>query len=426
MTRWFRDVLERHSGPAKALTGVGASQAVLQAINLLAGFVVVRWLDPVEYAYYTIVGGVMGFLSIITDSGMNSGAYAIGGKIWQDRRQLGHLVATFSSLRRRFTAYAMLVAIPVQVGLLARNGAAPLVIAGLCFASALQFWVALPAMTNGLAPALHQRLFETQRISIVQATLRLACIVGSVSAWPHAIWAVVSAVPSNWYANRKLRTLSSQLLDRGEPNSAHRDELLKTVRKVLPGALYYAVSGQITVLLVSIFGSTGTLAEVGALGRLGQLVAVLAAVSTVLFAPRFARMNGSASRLIKTYLSILLALGGVAAGVCILGLFFPQPFLWLLGQHYTELSGEVFLQFIAASMGLLAGTSYQLGAVRGRIYSPYIAIPCALLYQVIGVMAFDFTTVVGVLMFSVGLSFLQFFQNAAYFVGSTLYHERKQ
>lgn len=416
----LKNRVARHTHLARTFTGVGFAQGILQVISLLAGLLIVRFLPPEEYAYYTLAGGVLGFLSIITDSGMNSGAYAVAGKIWRDRQALGDLVATLIHLRRKFTTYTVIIAFPFMAALLWKNGASPFTIGFLCVACALQFWVTLPTLCYNLAPSLHQRILETQRISVAYAVMRLSCVAAILCVAKSSILLYLVAIPSQIWGNIRLKRLSDSLMEPGVIKAEYRKDLLRTVGKVFPGSLYYAFSGQITIFLVSLYGSTKTLADVGALSRLGQMMAVLSAVSAVLIIPRFARMENSPARLVRIYIGILAVAACGCALLCLAVYFFPGPALWLLGVHYSALGSVVSIQFISASVGLLCGIAYQLGAVRGVIYSPLLAIPAAIVYQGLSIFVFDFSRVHDVLLFSIGLFCLQGIQTIAYFIGTVL------
>ena len=420
MASLIKERLGRHVNLARTFTGVGVAQAALQAISLCTGLLVVRLLPPEEYAYYTLAGGVLGFLSIISDSGMNSGAYAVAGKVWRDRQAMGDLVFTLISLRKQFATFVIVVALPVMGLLLWKNGASSLTILGLCGACGVQFWVALPALGYGLAPALHQRVQDTQRISIIQATLRLISIGGVLCMAKNAILIYLVAVPAQLWTNKKLEKLSADLSGTGSVRPEFKSDLLRMVGKVFPGSLYYAISGQITILLVSLYGTTKTLADVGALGRLGQIMAVFSAIAGVLLVPRFARAENSPGRLLRIYVAILGAVSLACGFLCLTVWFFPKPALWLLGGHYSMLGAEIALQFISASIGLVCGIAYQLGAVRGVVYNPLLAIPAAIIYQGLSIYIFDFSSARGVLLFSIGLFILQGLQTISFFIGTTL------
>jgi hypothetical protein len=47
--------------------------------------------------------------------------------------------------------------------------------------------------------------------------------------------------------------------------------MLHYLSPIIPGIIFTAVQGQISVLLITLFGQTKSIAEVAALGRLGQL-----------------------------------------------------------------------------------------------------------------------------------------------------------
>jgi len=420
MTQASKHRFRRYTDWAKLVSGVGLAQVMVQGLTMLTGLMVVRFLRPSDYAYYTLAAGVLGFLSVIMDSGMSAGSYTVGGQIWKDPKALGDLVFTLKLLRNKFMVLGAIFSIPLLGLLLLKNGAPWMTVIGLCLACCIQIVVGLPAMIYGLAPALHQKISKTQKIAVVQSSLRLSLVGAGLLILPSSIMAYLAAIPAQIYANIKLKKLTEKLTIHGEINTNYKNSLLGSVKRIFPGSLYYALSGQITVLLVSIVGNTHTLAEVGALGRLGQVLTIFSATAGVILVPRFARMEASPWRLSKIYVGILSCIVFLGSLICISAWLFPDAILWVLGSHYSNLGPQLLLQFISASIGLFCGIAYQLGAVRGIIYSPYLAIPTALIYQILGLLVFDFTKVEGVLFFAIGLSCIQAIQIVAYFIGTTL------
>jgi hypothetical protein len=85
--------------------------------------VIIRSLAIDEYAYYTIANTALGAMSVVTDSGVTSGVFAEGGKVWQDRARLGAVLSAGLAIRKRLSGLAVLVAVPLLGLLLRRQGA---------------------------------------------------------------------------------------------------------------------------------------------------------------------------------------------------------------------------------------------------------------------------------------------------------------
>ena len=76
---------------------------------------------------------------------------------------------------------------------------------------------------------------------------------------------------------------------------------------------------------------------------------------------------------------------------------FPDVALMLLGPEYRTLTHEVVLIAVSGALGTLSGAAYALAAAREVIVSPWLALPLALLLQIILILTLPVATVGGVL-----------------------------
>jgi O-antigen/teichoic acid export membrane protein len=398
------------------LVGVGLAQGAVQILALVSGLLVIRFLKPESYALYSLAYSVLGMMSVLADSGISSGGMAEAGKVWQDPGKLGQVVATVMNLRRRFALWVIVLSTPALLYLLHSHGAPWGLAVLLSVLVIIQFLVALQIAVYGLAPALHQWVGKTQRIAMVQNTARVASLALGMMAAPTALIAMLATLPAQFWNFLQIRKLSESLThpsDRVDPEV--RSRVLAVVRRIMPGAIYYALSGQITIWLISIFGSTDTLAQVGALGRLGQALTVISSVFTVIFLPRFARLQAEKMKLLARYAQVLGLALVIGLSVCGLVALYPRQTLWILGKNYAGLEHEVLLQAIVGVLSLLAGLAYHLGAVRSVVIKPTISIPLEILLQASVIKFFAFSTASGVLYFAMVTAGAQLLMHAGYF-----------
>jgi hypothetical protein len=69
----------------------------------------------------------------------------------------------------------------------------------------------------------------------------------------------------------------------------------------------------------------------------------------------------------------------------------------LLGREYLGLTREVVLTAVNGALGTMSGAAYALAAARGVIISPWLALPAALLTQIVLITTLPVSTVSGVL-----------------------------
>jgi hypothetical protein len=154
------------------------------------------------------------------------------------------------------------------------------------------------------------------------------------------------------------------------------------------------------VFLISFFGRhAASVAEVGALGRLAMIFTVLMNMLTNIFVPAFARCHDK-RKLHWLYIGIV---GGVvlfSSAVIAGAAFFPEQFLFVLGNRYAHLHRELLLMVGVAVISALSGTLWLLNASKAWITGAWLYIPLTLATQVALIPFTDFSSVSGVLIFN--------------------------
>jgi hypothetical protein len=169
----------------------------------------------------------------------------------------------------------------------------------------------------------------------------------------------------------------------------------------MPGAVYYCFSGQITTWLISIFGSTESLAKIGALSRFSMVLNVFTTLSGILVIPRFARLATSRKLLITRFSQIQVCLLTVSVLITGTVFVFPGQLLFLLGKNYTSLTTEVVIIAAGSCIGMMEGITYNLLLSRGLVLHPVISITCNILTQLTLLHFLDLSNVQDLLWFQV-------------------------
>jgi hypothetical protein len=392
-------------------------QAAIQALAFLSGLIVIRLLPVNEYAWYTIANAILGTLIVLTDCGIAQGVMAQGGKVWQRRDALGGIVVAGMALRRQFGAAAALLSMPVLYLLLTQQDA-PSGSAILVTASIIPLFLAsLSGQVLEVVPRLHQRLMALQRIQLSGSALRLVAAASLVTLFPYAWLANIGAGLGQLWAVWRLRRLGGELasLD-AAPDSSARQSIVQQVRRTAPGAVYYAFAGQISLWLISILGSTEAVAQVGALGRLAVVFNVITAVFSLVFVPRFARMQADqGSGVLARYWFVQLAMLTSLAAIVLWVAVFPTVALAVLGPAYAHLTHEVVLAAAGGAFGLLSGSAYALSGARGVVIAPWFVVPFAIFVQAALIVSLPMSTVHGVLWLGVLTNFTFWLMHMLYF-----------
>jgi O-antigen/teichoic acid export membrane protein len=394
----------------------GAAQAMVQACGLLAGIVIVRDLSPRQYAFYTIVTAGLGALTVLTDGGVCTSLLAQGGAVWQDRARLGVVIATGLRMRLRLVPLA-LCALPFMVGLLRHQGASWTEATLIPAAVVPLFLATISGHVLETVPRLHQALAPLQRIQVAANSLRLALVALLLPALPLAAAASLIAALPQWWANWRLRRLADHYADwRTTYDREVAAKIASQVRRMMPAAIYYAFSGQLTIWVVSAFGSARSVASVGALGRVTMVLSILTIVFGTIAVPRFARIPSDDRSRVRWRYVEMQAFLLTACLVLLLALsVFAGPALAILGPNYSGLRHEIVLMGLNGLVSVCGGAAYSLGAVRGVVAPAWLVVPYSAATQILLIILLPVDTVGGVIWVGTFSSLSQWLLHAAYF-----------
>lgn len=358
---------------------------------------------------------MLGTMTVLADGGIASGVMAQGGKVWKDKEKLGTVLSTGMDLRKKFAFGSLLVATPVLVYLLRHHDASWLMTGLIILSLIPAFFSALSSTLLQIPLKLRQDITPLQKNQVGVNVGRLSMLVLTMFVFPWAFVAVLAAgLPQIW-ANIRLRKLTSSYADwTREPALEVKKEILAFVKRILPGAIYYCISGQISIWLISVFGSTSAVAELGALGRLAMMLSLFSVLFSTLIIPRFARLESNKNILLKKYLYIQFGLFLFTTCVVLIVWLFPSEILWILGKDYGNLKLELVLSIAGSCINLMAGLSFGLFTSRGFAINPLLSVPISILSVACGAAIFDVSSLQGVLVFNIFVASTQLILNGLY------------
>jgi O-antigen/teichoic acid export membrane protein len=386
----------------KSLAKFSSFQVVIQAIGFICGLIVVRLLAPEQYALYTLANAMLGTLTILADSGVSAGALAQGGKVWQSREKLGAVMVTSMQLRRRFAVISIAITMPILGYLLMHHGATWLDAGAITVLVVVSFQITFTNILYEIAAQLHQNVSIVGKVRTETGLLRLFALLSTISAWPYSAVALAASGLPQLYASRSLRIQSEKMVDWSQKVDPHvKEETLRIVRRVMPNSIFYCINSQIVIYLISIFGTTVNVAELGALGRITQVFSILLVVFNVVLLPRFARLrnrDGLLSYFVRSMLGLFFTATLLAGVVAVLS----NKLVVILGVSYQGLGPELTLAAIGALIGLLSKATQGMGNARGWVVNPIILIGISVTAQVCLIFFLDVSTLRGVLIFAMG------------------------
>lgn len=409
----FKNSRSIELGRLVAITG--STQALIQLIGFVSGILIIRFLPTREYALYTMAVAIYTNMVILADSGIKTSVMAQAGKVWQDKYDMGKVISTGFHLRKLFAIGSIIISIPIMLILLHHHGATWWMASGITLAILPAFYANLSGTIWEIVPKLHQSIFKLQKIELIASIIRAVFIGVILYFFPYTMVALIAFGFSQVWANKKLRNLADEFIVTTKKKSLKvRGEILKMVKRLLPDSIYLCISGQITVWLISIFGTTVAVAQVGAMGRLAMILGFFGVMFGSLVSPRFSRLVNDKKLILKRF-------GQIQIGLLVLGLFivtctwiFAKEMLWLLGEGYSNLEFEILLLMIGNFIGFVATSNFYLYTSRGWVINPLISIPVSMTAIVCGAFLFDVSSLKGILIFNI-------FNNVVILVLHTVY-----
>jgi O-antigen/teichoic acid export membrane protein len=389
----------------KLISFSGSSQFLVQAIGFASGLLVIRFLSTDQYAFYTLANTMLGTLSVLADVGISAGVLTQGGKVWNDRAKLGSVLTTGMILRRKFSCLGILFAVPLQFYFLQKHGASLFITTTIIVSIIFAFLASFTSSILEVAPKLHRDITSLQKITIVSNCIRFFITFLSLLYLPFAFVAVIASALPQVFANTRLKKLSAQYADPlGQENLTVRNDIKKIIQKRLPHNVYFVFSSQLGVWLIAFFGSTTSLAEVGALSRLSMVIGIFTTLFNILIVPCFARFSNDNKILLKRFMQTQIAIILLGFVIVFLTIIFSKQILWILGAGYSELTTALVILAGFCVVELLSFASNSLCLCRDRIMRPEVSIGLSLLFQVCLIPFFNFSTSVGVISYGLANS----------------------
>ncbi len=391
---------EKYSDWAKVLGQFLSIEIMVQGLNVLTGIWLVRILSQNEYAYYTIAMGMLSTISLMSDSGISFGITAIGGKVWRDRFRFGQLINTALRIRYFLAAISITLVSPVLIWMLVHNGASwgYTILITLIVLIGVNFQLTSAVLM--IVPRLHSQIRIIQNLDLISSLSKFFLLVIAYFTMLNAALATATSVVAYAVYRFGLGNLVTQKIDtEASQNPEDRKEIIKIIKRTAPNTVFYCFQSQITLLLLSLFGSVQNIAEIGALGRLTLVFSITSSVLGNIIVPSFVRCQ-SYQLLLKRYFLIVLGASLFSLLLLILAIVFPHQVLWILGGKYQHLDSELALVILAAGLNFISGVMWSLNSSKAWLNGVMLQIPGTLLIQVIGIMFLNLSTLHGVILFS--------------------------
>jgi len=372
------------------IAGFGAVQSVIQLLLAIAGLIIIRALPKSEYALFAIANSMQVACTQLADLGVGIGVKSIGGRVWQDRHRFGQLINTALSLRLVFALVSVAVCLPVLAWLLRSNSASVSQTIMLCVVVLVAVVPLLGVSIWTAALLLHAQYKRVQKQDLSTAGIRFGLVGILALTRITAVLAASVGVVINFIQAFFLRRWARTIADpNAETRAEDRKELVRLSQRSLPNTIFFCFQGQITIFILTLFGSTSGIADITALGRLAVLFSVFGVMFGNVLVPRFTRCQ-EREKLVRLYLVLIGGTALVLIPLCIAAAVFPNAFLWLLGSKYSGLSRECVWVISSGCISQIGAAMWALNSSKAWITLQSLAfIPMVLSSQVVAAFLLD-------------------------------------
>ena len=384
-------------------------QGIAMVGNLLYGLLCVRILPVPDYAKFAVLFGYMGTLTVLLDVGTSNTLMPLVGEQVSNLQLIANYVTAIRSLAQRlYLIVAPLAAIGFFL-LVERQHWGAFVVGQMVVVLLVTAWFARVSSAYGAVLLLRRDRSNYYRIQIIGSLGSLALLVLFWAAHAISIYVCIllNVAQIIFMAFSYFRRANKILGTKGVISKERESSIIRLALPNLPGTIFYAIQGQVTLMLITVFGhSASSVANVGALSRLSQILAFASQMNPILVEPFFARLP--ASRLKKIYLLSVACVVLGASAFTVLAYFFPGLLLWILGPHYQGLRVEVGMVILASSVRFVTGFMWMIHSSRRFVYWWFTIsnIISTLLVQIVFIWKVDLSTVYGVLLLNIATALI--------------------
>ncbi len=407
-------MLQKIKRNAVYLTTFFTGQILLQFINMLNGFFLLRWLSIEEQAKFSVAFGIQTFILSLSDMGFTGSIIALVGINYADKELLGRFMVTVKKMRYVFFIIAVAISLLVV----------PIISKKQSWNSWQLFIIHIPVLLAVFAQintslyeaplVMNKKMKDLYLSQVILAGLKLGAnfllhlssIINSLSTLIINCITIIST-------GRFFRKAAKDYFII-KPEQSHQKEYAEIIRFLkpqLPGFIFFAFYGQFQVFLISFLGKTTSIAEVAALGRLSQLFVLLNVFNGLVIAPFIARTQ--TKEVLRNYLSIFSFAFLLVVVICCSVLWFPHLYLFLLGAKYFHLEQDLIYIIISACLSYIGGVLYTMNIARKWIlwWNSWAYILWVIVAQVLAIFFFDCSTTKGVLLAGIFVNMSTFLFN---------------
>lgn len=371
-----------------------ANQIAIQIVGFITGVLIVRSLEKVEYAQYSLAIALIAALTQLTDSGISAVLLSKGAEKLHDKVALAKLFRAGNRFRLGYGAVCISIGCLWLFLLLRFNGAT---LADSFLYVGLTALGMFPVLAMGVMLVLFRLQLDLktiQRTGMATSLVRVGAIavLAATGIGTPGLYLAITAAISYLYAvllgfrSRPILRLAPRRVKAGP-------EFRSAVQATLPSVLVLIAAEQLLLTLLSVRGSPDVIAELNAMSRFGVAFALVNAVVNDIAVPIVARSAAHRGVILRRGSSVVGVYACLCA--CLVGLTaISAPLLiGILGPQYTGLEASLVCVAVAFSLSNIAVIIGMINNARGWTRYSWTYIPLIGLWFGLTAMYADLTSI---------------------------------
>ena len=376
-------------------------QGLLQMINLLNGFYIIRWLDFENQAKFTLALGMFSTISFFSDLGFGGTLLSLVGSDIDNKEVVGKYISGIRYYKNKLIVLSILVSSVVATVFYTRQNWGFeficvyifILIGALCQSSMGYYAAVIQAKGELRAYYKPQIIVSILRFSISYLMVKVFTLDVIVAVALISLGSLYSTYSLKQYA-RKYYSEITPITD------VVKSEIIKTIAPIVPMSILFIIQGQVGMFLIGYYANYKTIAEVGALSRLGQFFSLLTPFTSIVLLPYFAKSTVStiATRsIITVVISLLITLPFIVVAYTT-----PKFYLIVLGDKFKQLDYLVGMFFVSVSINYISGIVWAIIFARklSRWHFSIVSIIATVFVQTVCIINIPLSTTQGIILFT--------------------------
>lgn len=379
-----------------------SGQLGLQLINLINGFMLIRWLSVSEQAKFSLAFSIQNFITSLSDLGFTSSIIALVGVEINDKKKIGAYVSAAKRLRNNLLIISVLIAIFALPSIVKIQNWDFGELGFLLLPVLLSVYLQADFSLYSAVLIMKKKMNDLYRPQIFFSFLKLLLnwIISFLTNLEAIFILIINSI-FLFYSIFFLKKKSSAYLTYPHNGfESEKKEMVTYLKPLMPNLILNAFMGQIQVFIISLFGKTNNIAEVAVLSKFAQIFIFFNAINGNIILPFIAKIPNE--KLGLNYVKILILSLVLSFFILLTVFYFPDLYLFILGDKYQHLKKEIFIVVLNSCISYIGGVMWAMHSGRKWIFwwGSLAYVICTIGCQLVGIYLFDLSSTIGVLYIS--------------------------